>query len=388
MEIRRMTHRVIVAGLTVISALSVIAVVVDEQEDPYLTEAFEGVKKVVFAKPSAEQQRQIRKVSENIRAAARDRRYFQVSDDTATVIGRSGIPHIAPLIRDRDPWVRALAAKALLALDRREAVSFLTGLVCDDGSFDWMDDVRGVTVGSTAASALRGLVHQTIRARVPAAQKATTAAKREALQSWFTYHTQYYDWKDHPKYGLYWYNGLALHTSISAAELPELQKKEPERFKHILMIWPDDSTSHAAFAPDGSIRLRFIFQNFGSETTWIRWDKTDKDVHCLKMIDPKGKELPLRKESIPPLGERTPLLQPAWGNGHAMGWDLDLDRAYDLSSPGVYRLFYTYRPAPAAEAKEYPKPVDLTFWDGRAYVNYYEFRIREDAEQSSRHVPK
>jgi len=376
-----MISRMSVATLAAICAFTAIVAVAERQEDPYLTEAFEGLKRIAFPKPSPEQQRLIRQTTERIRAAAQERDHFQMSDETARAVGRCGIPQIAPLVQDSDPWVRALAANALLALDRREAVPFLVGLVCDDGSFDWMDDVRGVTVGSTAASALHGMVHQTIGARVPAKQKPTTRAKREALQAWFWYHTPYHDWRDHPKYGIYWFNGLALYTSTPAAELPGLREKEPDRFKRVLAIWPQDDTSHAVYLAKDKIRLRINFQNFGSETTWIRWDKTDKDIHCLKMIGPGGKEVPQRKDSIPPLGARIPVLQPAWGDGHAIGWEIDLSLAYDLSASGVYHLFYAYRPPPTAEAKEYSKPVDLTFWDGRGYVNYYEFRMKEDTDR-------
>jgi len=292
-----------VAILVVFGLFSVTGTVAGQQEDPYLSKAFAALDKAGFSKPSQEQQHKITQLIESIQAAARSRRYFHISDETAMAIGRSGIPQVVPLLRSVDAWVRGMTAKTLLAVDQRESVPFLVGLLLDNGSFDWMKDVLDVTVGSTAEDALRSLVHHAIRLRVPADEQATLMNKRKALQRWFTYHTPYYEWKDHPKYGRYWYNGLALHTSTLVSELPLLQRNEPKRFETVLVIWPDDDTSHAAFSTKDKIRLRVIFQNFGTETLWIRWDKTDRHVHVLRLIDPNGKALPLEPKFIPPLGK-------------------------------------------------------------------------------------
>jgi hypothetical protein len=229
-----------VAILVVFGLFSVTGTVAGQQEDPYLSKAFAALDKAGFSKPSQEQQHKITQLIENIQAAARSRRYFYISDETAMAIGRSGIPQVVPLLRSADAWVRGMTAKTLLALDQRESVPFLVGLPLDNGSFDWMNDVVGVTVGSTAEDALRNLVHQGISPRVPVDEQATLMNKRKALQTWFTYHIPYYDWIDHPKYGRYWYNALALHTGTRASELPVLQRKEAKRFEKVLVIWPND----------------------------------------------------------------------------------------------------------------------------------------------------
>jgi hypothetical protein len=65
-----------------------------------------------------------------------------------------------------------------------------------------------------------------------------------------------------------------------------------------------------------------------------------------------------------------------------MTWEFDLNQAYDLSTPGVYRLYYTYRPPADADPKEQATQTDITFWDGRGYVKYYEFMMRANAEPS------
>jgi len=357
--------------------------VAGEQEDPYLTAAFNGLEKTEYSKPSREQQEHIRQTVASIKAAAQARSRFRLSEDAAASIGRSGIPEIAPLLRDADPHVRWTAGKVLLALDCREGAAFLVGLLLDDGELRFADGGRPSTVGNYAASVLSHRMYHTFRARLPATEEVSAIAERKALQSWFANHIPYYEWrKDQPKGGAFWRNDLALHTSTPVTELAKAQREQPDQFKQVLVIWPEDYTPHARFAAGKRIRLRILFENCGTETTWIRWDRTDRSVHVLRLVGPGGEVPPERSESIAqPLGERVPLLQPIWGDGAVLGpWKIDLAEVYDLSQPGLYRLYYTYRPPPDAKPEEQAAPCDLRFWDGCRYVNYYEFMIEKEAE--------
>jgi hypothetical protein len=351
------------------------------QEDPYLTEAFNALKKAECPRPTPEQQEHIRQTIADIRTTAQARSRSQFSDEAAAAIGRSGLPEIAPLLRDPDPHVRWAGGEALLALDCPTGASFLVGLLLDDGELRYADGGRG-TVGGYAASVLSHRMYHTFRARIPATEELSVTSQRKSLQAWFAGHIPYYEWRaNQPKGGAFWRNDLALYTSTPFVELAKAQAENPDRFKQVLVVWPEDYKRQARFGVGESVRIRLSFENCGTETVWVRWDLTDRDVHVLRMVGPGGELPPLQPESIAqPLPETVPLLQPIWGGGNSIGpWEVDLNEAYDLSQPGLYRLYYTYRPPADAKPEEQSKPCDLKFWDGRRFVNYYEFVTEEEA---------
>lgn len=113
---------------------------------------------------------------------------------------------------------------------------------------------------------------------------------------------------------------------------------------------------------------------------WIRWDKRDRSIHVSRMIGPQGNHLSIKSDYIAAWREDVPLVQPIWSDGGAIGWGRDVRAAFDVSEPGVSRLYCIYQPHDDTDPRDVQTKTDLTFWNGREYVNDYEFRITSQAE--------
>ncbi len=382
------------------------------EEDPYLASAFARLESKDFPQPSLLQKQIIHQTIQAIQEAAAARRYFQVADGDAVKMGQAGFSALALLLKSEDAWVRGIVAQTLVAVDRRRSVPFLVGLLTDSGRFDWMSDVRGHTVSATARYELRGLIPRANSYRISLSDRDKEGAGMRALQQWITFHMVYYDWHEHSKHGYYKFNPVALYTRTPSKELERVRENNPELFEEILVVWVKGSRSGRGeiYQRGDPVTLQFVFQNFGSEITKIPWERTDRNVHRLRMVGPNGRELPLRPNAIAPLPDRFPLLQPLFSGGDALGWDLHLHKAYDLSQGGMYRLYYAYDPPPKDKHSSpctiprfplqslqadgpvpktksvcgyskatlefpYAKRAELQFWDGRQYTNYYEFLV-------------
>jgi hypothetical protein len=402
-------------SLALVTVLVMVAGVqsVAAEEDPYLATAFARLEVKDFPQPSRSQQQIIQQTIQAIQGAAAARRYFQIDDRDAVKMGQAGFPALALLLQSEDAWVRGMAAQTLVAVDRRRSVPFLVGLLTDSGPFDWMSDVRGHTVSATARYELRSLIPQANTYRISLSDRDKEWAGMRALQQWITFHMVYCDWQEHPKYGYYKFNPVALYTGIPSEELNRVRENTPKLFEEILVLWVKGSRSGRGeiYHRGDPITVQFGFQNVGSEITKIPWDRTDRNVHRLRLVGPNGRELPLRPNAIAPLPDRVPLLQPLFSGGSSLGWDFHLHKAYDLSQVGMYRLYYAYVPpppeqeispftiprvplqslqtdGPVPETKPiygypkgtreppYSKKAELQFWYGRQYVNYYEFLVK------------
>ena len=359
-------------------------------EDPYLQKAFAQFSRMSLTSPSEAQQAKIKEIIHGIRQTAQEKQpehMYQIDVATRGAVGIMGFPALTPLLRNSDPWVRGMTAYALFALDRRSSIPFLIGLLADEGPFRWMNDVPGTTVSDAAESCLSGLVYQGTTLRVPVDEIGQPKAHVRAVQRWYDYHLPYYTWMDNPTHGVYWANDLALYTAVPADELDAAKAKDPGRFKKVLVVLPDTgnlaSNSEVVWRRAGDpVVLGLTFLNAGSETINVRWDQRDHYVHRFRLVGPDGRDIPMNRTALRPLPDNVPPLQPIWG-GAAIGWSGDralfLHELYDLSKPGVYRFYYSYIP-PSDEAEgraeEWAKETDLRFWDGRSYVNYFEFLLQ------------
>lgn len=342
--------------------------------DPYLEKAFQDLKVYPPSALSKKQHKMMDVIIEDIKDAANKEKIIQVDKDTARFIGISGIPFLSPLLRDNSPYIRYMAAETLFTMHRKESIPFLIGLLTDKGQFTH----EPVTISYAVSRWLQKAVYQTIYFRVPLDYIGQPMAYERAMQNWYDYHLPYYSWKEHTEHGQYWFNGLALYSSTPASSLEWAKNELTEKFDNMLVIvaWPEPTKTEECHETTSKIITRFIFHNFTDEIVQIHWDRQKRNIHQLRLVGPDEKEVPMLSGSIEPLSDGVPEMQSLWSGGSSpIGWSLPLHKVYDLSKHGRYRLYYSYIPPKIVGEKEYSKRVDLRFWSGREYTNYYEFLI-------------
>ena len=348
--------------------------------DPYLGKALREVKANLFPRAGYDERLVIQGVVDEIMTAAAQQKHYALDDDTARAIGIYGIREIAPLLAEADPNIRCMAAEALFVMHRRRSVPFLVGLLTDTAKVNR----AGQTVSSLALQHLGSAINLAARPRVPTDEFGQKMAHEKAIQRWCDYHIPFCSWQDRAGHSRYELNELALYSGVPPEALEWAKKEFPERVGCVVVVWPFDSRTAAVYKAGSPVRLTLVFQNFGSEPIGIRQDMGDRSVHVLRLVGPDGQDVPADEQEIP---ARPAPFQLSWpdpsqpaplreGRG-ALHWKLQLNQVYDLSKTGPYRLHYSYVPPADAREDEYSKPLELRFWNGREYVNYYELLIAD-----------
>jgi len=344
-------------------------------EDPYLVAAFADQALNPPPSPGPDQKVILRKILADLKGAAQKKRFYKLEDKIAAGLGEQGYLSLSPLLRHPDPWVRGLGAQALFSLDRRRAVPFLIGLLKDDGAFSRTGDISEMTVSDAAKTLLKFVFHGDEDCRVPPDEAGLAGTKEAAMQRWYAYHHAYYEWRGSRRAGKFYPNGRALVLSIPSDTLARRVMEDPRRFKEVLTVFPMDNGT-GIFRAGGPVPLGLQFRNFGTQQLWLRWDKSNSRIHVLRLFGPDQKEVPPAPGAVEPLPKDVGDLQPLGGDGSPLGWNIDLQKIFHIAQPGRYKLYYAYKAPESRDPKETDRHVGLTFWDGRRYVNYYEFYLR------------
>jgi hypothetical protein len=115
-----------------------------------------------------------------------------------------------------------------------------------------------------------------------------------------------------------------------------------------------------------------IYQNFGTEK-FLFPEHPERGTHILRLVGPHDREVP----ATPRLNEfMVHAITPPVPPEYTLGWDIDLDAAYDISRAGYYRFYYSYLPPKSLQGSGFARPLELQFWNGREYTNYYDFVVK------------
>lgn len=337
-------------------------------EDEYLIKAFSNLKKNPPPQPTDLQQKIILQIKSEIESNAAKKSLYALKSEFIEKVGWVGFPAIAELLKSKEPWVRALAAQTLFALDRQRSIPFLIGLLSDKGIFEWMDDVGNLTVSTYANGLIRGAFHGTLNFITPVDDENTPYASVRALQNYFWFHLPYCEWRNK----LCFIQLKNLITQLDKSRFP--MQPNDDDYKGINFIFIGQPNKRF-FKLGEPVNLLFGFLHYGNRIMWIRWDVRDSSIHKFKLIDPNGKELKLKPEGLPSLSDLVPVLQPQWSDGGGGGKELNLAEMFDIKQSGKYRFYYEYIPPKLREKDEQYRPLRLWSWDGKDYVNYYEFII-------------
>lgn len=337
-------------------------------EDEYLTKAFALLKTNPPAAPTEAQNKLIIQVKNEIESFASQRKFYKPSDEIVEQIGETGFPVIAELLRSPDSWTRALAARTLFMLDRPRSITFLIGQLFDDGKFDWMNDVADYKV-STQASGLLSQSFQNVAVfTTPVRNAANPSAKIKAVQNYYWFHLPFCKWMNKVCFP---------ETQRMFTELETRRFGKPSNedgYEGINYVFIGHFSKSDRFRIGTPIYLGLTFVHFGNRIMKIRWDIRDTNIHKFKLIAPSGEELKLKPEGLPVLHKSIPVVQPQWSQS-AIGKDFELSAMYEINQIGTYRLYYEYVPPKEREENEQSKPLHLWHWNGKDYVNYYEFIV-------------
>lgn len=340
----------------------------------YLEKAFSDMAK--DAPPSIDQKarEEIQRVILRIRKDANQKKGYAVESTEAADLGYQAFPAIAPLLKDPDPWVRALTIPALFQLDRKRSIPFLLGMLPDTGRIQYRDDDVFVDtrIGRQAAGFLASAFQGSRVIPVPVEEMGRPQAEALSQQRWYAYHLPYCSWRKGPQGEQCWLDSLALFSRVPAEELTPRLKSDSEKFKYVPVVWPQVSDSSTrVFSKGQLVRLSLIYQNFGTES--FPWPEHPEGTHILRLVGPDGRDVPANpklndfmKQAITP-----PVLP-----GYTLGWTIDLDAAYDISRAGYYRFYYSYLPPKSRRGSEFGRPLELQSWNGREYANYYDFLVK------------
>jgi len=336
-------------------------------EDEYLTKAFADLKKNPPFPPTDLQQRLIIQIKSEIENHAAQKHFYTIENELAEKVGASGFPEIAELLLSKEPWVRALTAQTLFALDRQQSIPFLIGLLGDKSDFRWMRDVAGYTVSTHAGQLIGDAFHGTIYFKTPLGEENNPLARIKAVQNYYSFHLPFCEWLN--KVCFVEYKKAIAQMENSRFPLPPTN----DDYKGINYIYIDDPSNKGLFKSGEPINLSFGFLHYGSRIMWIRWDVRDLSIHKFKLVAPNGEELKLKPEGLPILPN--PVLQPQWSVG-GIGKTLNLAEMYDVKQLGRYRFYYEYTPPQMRAKDEQHRPLHMWHWNGKGYVNYYEFIVK------------
>jgi hypothetical protein len=346
----------------------------DTSPRDYLEQAFSELRKNPPLPIDREAQEKIQHIVSDLRRNASQKKLYVPERTEAAKLGYRAFPAISPLLRDSDPWVRASTIAVLFELDRKRSAPFLVGMLLDKGKIQYSDDDVFVdtTVSRGAASHLAAAFHGALSFNTPLDEIEQPQADERAEQRWWAYHLPYCDWRD-PAYGREcWLNYQVLYSHMPSDALAEDLKSVPESFKYIPVVWPQVS-QYSRIIPKGqSLQLNLIFQNFGTERPSVP-EGPERGTHVLRLIGPEGREIP----ATPKLNEilNAAIITPPVPTWNAYSWKIDLGAAYDISHPGRYRIYYSYLPPKSLRNSIYGQAFELQFWNGREYVNYFDFLV-------------
>lgn len=338
-------------------------------EDEFLTEAFTELKQNPPIAPTEEQIKLIVQIKAEIEKSAAQKKFFKPDEEIAGEIGASGFPEITELLRSPNSWKRALAARTLFLLDRERSLPFLIGQLSDQGEFKWMRDVAEYRVSSQASSLLSDAFQGTAAFTTPVRQAADLPAKIKAVQNYYWFHRSFCKWMNKVCFT----DNQRMFTQLESERFGK--PSDSGDYEGINYVFVGHFAESDRFKINTPIHIGLGFIHYGNQLRKIRWDLRDTDIHKFKMIAPDGRELKLKPAGLPELHKQFPVVQPQWKES-SMGKDLELSAMYDITQSGIYRFYYEYTPPALREENEQSRPVRLWHWNGRDYVNYYEFIVQ------------
>jgi hypothetical protein len=235
-----------------------------------------------------------------------------------------------------------------------------------------MDDVPNYTVSNHAGSMISEAIHGTIYFKTPIGEKDNPLARIKAVQNYYWFQIPYCEWTSNPQNKVCFINFQNIVTQLENTRFPA--PLSPDGYKGINYVSIDDRSDYASFKLGAPVNLNLGFVHQGNRIMRIRWDVRDLSIHKFKLIAPNGDELKIKLAGIPALPELVPVLQPQWSES-GLGKNLNLADMYDLKLRGRYKFYYEYAPPKEREKDEQFRLVHLWYWNGKDYVNYYEFVI-------------
>jgi hypothetical protein len=346
----------------------------DTSSHDYLEQAFSELSKNPPLPLDKESQEKVQHIVSDLRKNASQKKFYAPEQTEAAKLGYRAFPAIAPLLRDPDPWVRASTLAILFRLDGKRSAPFLVGMLLDTGKIQYSDDDEFVdtTVSRQAAGYLAAAFRGTLSFITPLDEIGQPEAEERAEQRWWAYHLPYCDWKDTAYGRQCWLNYQALYSRIPTDDLAEHLKSEPERFKYIPVVWPQASQYSRITATRQSVHLNLIFENWGAEMPRVP-EGPEPGTHVFRLVGPDGREI----RATPKLNEivKDAVIIPPVFTWNSYSWDIDLAAAYNISQPGRYRIYYSYLPPKSLRNSIYGQAFELSFWNGREYVNYFDFLV-------------
>lgn len=361
------------ALLTVV-LLSCCALSCRRSSQDYLEQAFSELSKNPPPPVDQEAQETIQRIISDLRRNTSQRKLYAAEQTEAAKLGYRAFPAISPLLRDPDPWVRASTIAVLFQLDRKRSTPFLVGMLLDMAKIQYRDDDVFVdtTVSRQAAGYLAAGFHGALSFITPLDEIGQPQAEERAQQRWWAYHLPYCDWRD-TVYGTQcWLNYQAVYSHIPADDLAKQQKSDPDKFKYVPVVWAQGTQFSRITSKGQPMHLILTFQNFGTEMPPVT-DHSKPGTHVFRMVGPDGREIP----ATPKLSEivKNAVIAPPVYTWNAYGWDIDLGSAYDISRSGRYQIYYSYLPPIFQRISRYGQAFELQCWNGRKYVNYYDFLV-------------
>jgi hypothetical protein len=347
----------------------------DTSSHDYLEQAFSELSKNPPLPLDKESQEKVQHIVSDLRKNASQKKLYAPEQTEAAKLGYRAFRAIAPLLRDPDPWVRESAIAVLFQLDRKRSTPFLLGMLLDTGKIQYWDDDVSIdyTVGHSAAGLLASAFHSahgfdTFNTALD--EIGQPQAEDRAKQRWWAYHLLYCDWRDTARGSECWLNYQALYSHIPAPDFAEHFKSEPERFKYIPVVWPLTTDYSRIASTRQSLHLDLVFENFGTESPP---DGFERGTHVFRLVGPDGREI----RATPKLNEivKDAVIIPPVFTWNSYSWDIDLAAAYNISQPGRYRIYYSYLPPKSLHNSIYEQAFELSFWNGREYVNYFDFLV-------------
>lgn len=103
-------------------------------------------------------------------------------------------------------------------------------------------------------------------------------------------------------------------------------------------------------------------------------ERPERGTHVFRLIGPDGREIP----ATPKLNEvvKNAIIIPPVFTWNAYSSEIDFGAVYDIPHPGGYRIYYSYLPPKSLRNSIYGQAFELQFWNGREYVNYYDFLVQ------------
>lgn len=301
---------------------------------------------------------------------------------------QDGFPLAAELIRDRDPRVRAAAARVLAFLDLRRTAPFLAGLLTDCGA--WISRIPTdfnpgvpITVCGTAGDTLGMFPYfdQKEGMRVPLDDPGPLAKERARQRYVMTHYLAHLPQRFRGGAEFMYVRAIALELGIDFAAAKQLALGEG--IDSLIRFELEASTDSMRYRRGQPVVVTLVLRNLGRRAIKVR-GRLDPQVHQLKLVGPDGAVLAMRDAPRPLHAAIFTLTgdvlrsaeyeQGVIGVGVA-SWELKLHELFDLSVPGRYRLEYEYVPPAVREEPELSTPGRFRFWNGREIADQFELVV-------------